>query len=64
MPPLTCCATEHNYFDDDLFIFIEKDMHSKTYKGLIVYLQTQNYKTIMYFKIAESSVFIFSKLFD
>jgi len=28
--------------DDELFIFVQKDMHSKTYKGLIIYLQTQN----------------------
>jgi len=40
-PPLPCCATERNYYDDDddeLFIFVQKDMHSKTYKGLIIYL--------------------------
>jgi len=48
---LTCCATERDFFDDDddeLFIFIQKDMHSKTCKGLIIYLQMQNYKTIIY----------------
>jgi len=50
MLPLPCCAFKRNHFDDDdeLFIFVQKDMHSKTYKGLIIYLQTQNYKTITY----------------
>jgi len=42
-PHLPCCATERHHFDDDdeLFIFVQKDMYSKTYKGLIIYLQTK-----------------------
>jgi len=49
--PLPCCATERDYFDDDdeLFIFVQKDVHGKTYKELIIYLQMQCLQTLTFY---------------
>jgi len=55
---LPCCAIKRDHFDDDdeLFIFVLKDMHCKTHKGLIIILtdaKLQNEYIITDFEILQ-----------